>query len=363
MASHVTPIEALAERPVSVDPANIEAEFDRIWRETSTQGLGESSVRLRVLNFIAIARNDADVARFESVMAVLPARHPARGMLAMVEPGRSGVEASISAHCWRSAGGSRHVCSEEVMLRGGPADERSLASSLLSLLVPDVPVFVWLFGRPGSEPRFAADVIAVADRVIVDSADDGDAPAMLQAVMHLHSVYRVGVIDLAWCRLAVWRSIIAAFFDGEEGVRELNAIESVEIVSGEPAPSAGALLLAGWLASRLGLTVAHAEFAAEGVEATLYMGSRGVRIVTRRERSRRPVHAVAIRTQSAMLDARFDEASGHIAVSETWDGRESREMVEPPPVDDASVISDALDDPDVRIFTDALRSALGLLGD
>lgn len=362
MASHVTAIEALAEQPVSVEPADIEGEFDRIWRETSGQGLEESSVRLRVVNFIAVARDASAVDRFEAVMAALPARHPGRGVLALVEDGRSGVEASISAYCWRSAGGGRQVCSEQVLLRGGPADERSLASSVLSLLVPDVPVFAWIFGRPESQTQLAAEIVTVADRVIVDSADGEDPPAMLQAVMHLQDVYGVGVIDLAWRRTAVWRSIIAACFDGEDGVRELANIESVEIISGDPAPSTGALLLAGWLASRLRLTIADAEFSAGGLEATLYMGSRGVRILTKRDGGAMPVRGVVIRTRAAAMEARFDDASGHISVSETWDGREFAEMVEPPPSDDASLVSGALDDPAVDIFSDALRSALRLLG-
>lgn len=362
MASHVSAIEALAEQPVAVDPANIEAEFDRIWRETSGQGLEASSVRLRVVNFVAIARDAAAVERFEAVMAALPGRHPGRGVLALVEDGRSGVEALISAYCWRSAGGGRHVCSEQVLLRGGPADERSLASLVLSLLVPDVPVFAWLFGRPEGQTPLAAEIVAVADRVIVDSADGDDPPAMLQAVMHLQDVYRVGVIDLAWRRLAVWRSIVASFFDGDDGAGELAAIESVEIISGEPAPSTGALLLAGWLASRLALTVADAEFSAGGLDATLYMGSRGVRIRTKRDDGRMAVRGVVVRTRSAALEARFDDASGHISVAETWDGRQFTEMAEPPPSDDVSLVSGALDDPATDVFSDALRSALRLLG-
>ena len=38
----------------------------------------------------------------------------------MTSPDRTALEASISALCWRTATGGRHVCSEEVILKAGP---------------------------------------------------------------------------------------------------------------------------------------------------------------------------------------------------------------------------------------------------
>ena len=105
MASDVTPIERLEMQPVDVDPEAIEAEFTRVWRETSGAGFDESSVRLRVVNLVALARGDSERARFEDLMGVLPERHPCRGILALTDGGRETLEAMISAHCWRSTGG------------------------------------------------------------------------------------------------------------------------------------------------------------------------------------------------------------------------------------------------------------------
>ena len=97
MASHVSAIERLAERPIAVEPAAIEDEFTRIWRETSGAGHDESSVRLRVLNFVAIGRADA-AERFDAVMQRLPRHHPCRALLATTADGlvvaHAGVQVS-----------------------------------------------------------------------------------------------------------------------------------------------------------------------------------------------------------------------------------------------------------------------------
>jgi len=58
MASNVTPIERLEDRPIGISPAAIEAEFTRLWRETAEPGLDDSSVRLRTMNFVAVGPSE-----------------------------------------------------------------------------------------------------------------------------------------------------------------------------------------------------------------------------------------------------------------------------------------------------------------
>jgi glucose-6-phosphate dehydrogenase assembly protein OpcA len=61
---------------------------------------------------------------------------------------------------------------------------------------------------------------------------------------------RAYVVDLAWLRSTPWRERVAAMFDPMPLRRELNAITSVT-VSHHPDSTVAAMLLVGWLASRL----------------------------------------------------------------------------------------------------------------
>src|SRR6185295_6797924 len=99
MASDVTAatgIERVLEHPLAVEPRAIEDEFTRIWKETAGAGFDESSIRLRVLNFVGIGLNEDARERFDMVMEALPERHPCRGIMAMKSLAQSTVTASIS---------------------------------------------------------------------------------------------------------------------------------------------------------------------------------------------------------------------------------------------------------------------------
>jgi glucose-6-phosphate dehydrogenase assembly protein OpcA len=369
MASDVTPasaIEALTDRPVRVDPAEIEREFTRIWQETVTTGVDSSSVRLRLLNFVAVARSRSSLERFEAVMSALPERHPCRGILAMVTPEAGDVTAEISAHCWRSNTGSRHVCSEEVTLECGPGREHLLASAVLALLVPELPVTVWLIGDAGLEDDIMTELVESTDRIFIDSTGASDPRAVMRAAVHARETHEIEVCDLAWCRLKSWRGLVAQFFDSAEGARELAELRAIEVCSAKDRPTGEALLLAGWLVSRLGMSLADIESTPRAIEGTLYDGSRGVALkVAGTGDTGIPLQSVRLRTANASFLVEMHEASGHMHVREEWhDTPPVRRTLANLPSDDASVFAEALDDDDdPKVFFGALRSALMLLGD
>src|SRR3954453_18958785 len=98
MASDVAPaaIEQLEERPINVEPRAIESEFNRIWRETAGSDNDGSSIRLRTLNFVAMANDPGAEEKFGDAMQLLVERHPCRGILAIASNEYAGLQASIS---------------------------------------------------------------------------------------------------------------------------------------------------------------------------------------------------------------------------------------------------------------------------
>jgi glucose-6-phosphate dehydrogenase assembly protein OpcA len=80
---------------------------------------------------------------------------------------------------------------------------------------------------------------------------------------------RKAVSDLAWARLTPWRELIAQFFDAPAMLAHLDTIErvviEVETRTGEPVDRTQALLLVGWLGSRLGWQPSAAAQVVDGV--------------------------------------------------------------------------------------------------
>jgi glucose-6-phosphate dehydrogenase assembly protein OpcA len=363
MAPDVGSVERLEDHAVSIDPSEIEAEFTRIWQETAAAGTDESSIRLRVLNFVGIGIGADAEARFEAVMAALPERNPCRGILAVTSLKDDTVAASIAAHCWRTASGGRQFCCEEVILRAGPGHEHALASAVLGLLVPEVMVVAWLIGPPYLEAPLPAEIMEAADRVVVDSAAGTGPASGLSAVLRAARDGQVAVSDLAWCRLAAWRTLIAQLFDGEDALGELARLQSIEISAAGGGASADALLLAGWLVSRLDLSVADISGRFGALEATLYDGVNAVRLwIAPDESLVSGLRDVRIRTAGASFQVELHRDSGHMHVREEWPETPTRRAVACQDVSDAALIAETLDgDDDPAVFFDAVSAALALL--
>jgi glucose-6-phosphate dehydrogenase assembly protein OpcA len=124
-------------------------------------------------------------------------------------------------------------------------------SVVLPLLAADAPVVTWWHAPPPD--KLAKDALSVfADRRITDSSIADDPMATLRARA---ADYAPGDTDLAWTRTTAWRAVLASSLDAIVGRRG----EPVHVTSGriEGDPSnATAQLLAGWLSSRCGCSIA-----------------------------------------------------------------------------------------------------------
>ncbi len=248
-------VDAAAEEHVEV--ADVEQRLAAMWRDGEQAPEGAAPVAwVRVLNLVVYTEDAGALVQVERLADTLPVRHPCRIIVVHIDPDYHGdrLDASISARCARGAGGRREVCCEVITLTASAADRRFASNAVASLLVSGLPVAVWWTGAPRPQDEvFAALTAELADRVIVDSrAGENDAEtlaALARWVREAHHHAAPG--DLAWARLLRWRQLAAEFFDPPSMRSVLPAVGEVDITLVEETPSSEALLLAGWLASRL----------------------------------------------------------------------------------------------------------------
>jgi glucose-6-phosphate dehydrogenase assembly protein OpcA len=100
-----------------------------------------------------------------------------------------------------------------------------------------------VFCRWRGEPAWGSaeldQLVGVVDRLVVDSGEWQGLPAAYGRLGELFE--RVAVSDIAWTRTRDWRASVATLWPGVKGASRLEAT----------GPYADALLLAGWLRSRL----------------------------------------------------------------------------------------------------------------
>jgi glucose-6-phosphate dehydrogenase assembly protein OpcA len=198
--------------------------------------------------------------RARRVLDGLDERHPARTIFLVPVPGRRGrIESEASVRTF-DVGGGRDVLSEVIELRLYGDAARHPASLVLPLLISDLPAFCRWRGRPDWGSQELGELVGVVDRLVVDSSEWKGLPSAYTGLAELFD--RVAVSDIAWRRTRPWRVALA---DEWPGIRRLRRL-SVE------GPRADALLLAGWLRSRLRREVTLSRRDAEQVGRVLVDG-------------------------------------------------------------------------------------------
>ena len=188
-----------------------------------------------------------------ATLAGLHDRHPARTIFLIPEPRRRrAITASASLHAVQ-VDEARDAYAEVLEIRLCGDAIAHPASVALPLLVSDLPVFCRWRGAPAWESSQLQELVGVADRLVVDSSEWRELPA---AYARLGALFeRIAVSDIAFARTVHWRARLAERWPG---------IATVERVRVE-GPKADALLLAGWLRSRLGRAVSLSRRAADVV--------------------------------------------------------------------------------------------------
>lgn len=303
--------------------AALERELGRLRRMAGANAKeqGRTVARAAVLNLVVYADREIHARRAASSTARLSDRHPSRAIIVFGDRARDGgssdrardganVAVELRCHAPRTDA-SAQVCYEQIFARvRGDADDR-VASVVIPLLVPDLAVFLWWTGTPPADARRFDDLLAVADRLIVDSADFARPDRTLPRLADLATTnrgHRFGITDLNWTRLTPWRELIAAFFDVDEWRPCLDAVIGVRVgfsvdADGRVIHPSQALLLVGWLASRLGWQVVE-RFAPSEAGGLLFRMARrdgapvDVRVRPRFERGIEPGDTSGFRMQA-----------------------------------------------------------------
>ena len=131
--------------------------------------------------------------------------------------------------------------SEVVILNAYGAASSNPESLVTGLLLSDAPVVAWWPSSCAANPAKSA-IGKIASRRITDSACQADPSAFLR---ELATNYTPGDGDMAWTRITLWRSQLAALYEQHKHRK----VSSIEVLGSAHSPSAE--LLAHWLELRL----------------------------------------------------------------------------------------------------------------
>jgi glucose-6-phosphate dehydrogenase assembly protein OpcA len=172
--------------------------------------------------------------------------HASRLIVLSYEPGRERLDAHASVASESDPRpGELSLLRETVVVELGDRHLDDLLTIADPLVITDLPTLLW---SPHGHHELVPELLKLAQAVLLDSVDEPDCGDAVQRARSLFE--HAYVVDLAWLRSTPWRERIATAFDPPDMRRELQQIAALSIRH-HPDSTIAAVLLVGWLASRL----------------------------------------------------------------------------------------------------------------
>jgi glucose-6-phosphate dehydrogenase assembly protein OpcA len=249
--------------------------------------------------------------------------HASRTVLLVYDESRTTLDAFASVSAERAPLPGEIVALEErVELDIGPRHLKRLETIVDPLLVPDLITLVW---TPHGRDDAIDALLGLAQVVLIDTVTSPEPRAALSRSQKLcEDAY---VVDLAWVRSMPWRERIAATFDPPSWRGLLNQIDGMT-VRFHPDSTTTAVLLLGWLATRLGWELPSPLAPEDGMLCSRAWRD-GKEIVLRLETADQDVPGLAgVTVEAAGNVLALDRGPGGLAAKRhTAEGRESSWVV------------------------------------
>jgi glucose-6-phosphate dehydrogenase assembly protein OpcA len=243
MATIDTVWRARDTKPGDIDAA-LRASLSQIHRDNA------GYVPARVLNLVCIVDKQYS-GEIANRLRRVGRYHPSRTIVCSVDPKRTTLDAvaTIAAPS-EVRDGEIGLLRETVVVECGTRHLKHLDRIVDPLVVTDLLTCVW---APHGHSEAVDSLLDLSQIVLLDSVDEPEPADALRRAQTLSE--KVYVVDLAWLRSTPWRERLAATFDPDTVRPELRTIDGITIRH-HPDSGVAALLLVGWLASRLKWRVA-----------------------------------------------------------------------------------------------------------
>jgi glucose-6-phosphate dehydrogenase assembly protein OpcA len=248
----------------------------------------------RALNMIAFVESGC-AGEISDRLAGVGRYHASRLVVLSYDPRRLRLDArAVVSTDSEPAAGEIGLLRETVTVEIGARHLDDLVTIVDPLVATDLATLLW---SPHGHPEAVDELLALSQAVLIDSVDE---PSWREAVSRACELRaRAYVVDLAWLRSIPWRERIAATFDPPEMRAELHAIDSVS-VRYHPDSTVAALLLVGWLGSRLGWRMSRLDALENGLSGRAMCGEReiAIHLEPAPEQEVRGLESVALATAS-----------------------------------------------------------------
>ena len=275
----------------TLSPDRILRELTELWVSLGRDGQAEAGagvLRACTMTLVVLAEESEDVSALGETLAALMPEHPARTILIRLRgAGEPILTDRVYAQCWMPFGQRRQICCEQIEITASDSALGDMASVLLPLGAPDLPLILW--GRSARRPEIpeCRPIAAMARKTVLDSAA---FPDPRPALRRMAEAVRQGALrgDLAWTRLTRWREMLAQVFENRQALAHLAEVTWVRVTFGPP-NEVLAWYMGAWVVNALSDAGVHPSLAVApqpGVVLRVELAGEGFRVELVRESDR-----------------------------------------------------------------------------
>lgn len=224
-------------------------------------GNSQEQMRANTLNLVAVAPTLDIAEMILSTVSQLKDFLPTRTIIVITDPTLTRPKSwhiDLQINETASKDDSPGILFETITFWTDQSSAGVLSSVISPLLISELPTFLWWPSGEFRDNAIFEDLALIADRLVFDSArlgNDAHAVADYRTLIDEPTDPTVG--DFTWLRLAPWRQLVAQFFDPQDTQKSLEFIDSLSISYAQERKDRGsgfaaALLICGWIGSRLG---------------------------------------------------------------------------------------------------------------
>lgn len=236
---------------IAVEPEGLSRALVDLFADLAQRGKGY--IRSANRNLLVLCPSMSVLEAVENCVTTMSEVHPSRFFVLIHDEQTQRIQVELGVRIVPVTK-SNFSCSEVIRIKAARKHSAAVAEIVRSKLLSGMPIELTVF-ESGVAPEMLERFAAVADDAIFDSSIFEDQP---EAIFRLAELNQPSV-DLQWLRLSPWRDEIRRVFDRRSSAAVLSSLSEIVIETQDNSdgrvPNC-ALMLAGWIGSRLGLTLA-----------------------------------------------------------------------------------------------------------
>ena len=209
-----------------------------------------------LFNLLIYTQDERRTLYFAEMVKMIRTQFPCRIIFITANPKATENLFHVYTQTEKNPDGTGFLC-DQVFIEAAGQDIQRIYFLLLTLFVPDLPIYLIWGQDPTVECTLLPHLEHFATRLIFDAETTDDLQQFCRDMLSRMDSSPIQVVDMNWARIQGWREVVAQIFDSQERLEQLAHANTIEFIyNSHPSalflhPKTQAIYLQGWLASRL----------------------------------------------------------------------------------------------------------------